>query len=225
MTTFAAVGQDTNRNAATAADQPLITADGTPLAQRLAQVNRAAQMKALMFVLPILLFTLLLFVYPLIKVMTLSVTDDVIATEMPLTTLKLKTWDPATGLPSEEIFAAAVEDLKGARERQSAGKIGANMNHVYSGARSAAMSAARASARLEAPFAKSLPEANEAWGDPRFWVILKSLGTAPTALHYLNAVDRTRDGQGSIAQISEDQRIHVKIFWKTLWLSGLLLRR
>ena len=179
-------------------------------------------MKALMFVLPILLFTLLLFVYPLIKVMTLSVTDDVIATEMPLTTLKLKTWDPATGLPSEEIFAAAVADLKGARERQSAGKIGANMNHVYSGARSAAMSAARASARLEAPFAKSLPEANEAWADPRFWVILKSLGTSPMALHYLTAVDRTRDGSGAIARISEDQRIHVQIFWKTLWLSGLV---
>lgn len=221
MTTIAAVGSAGDRVAVGAA-APLVTADGTPLAKRLAQVNRRAQLKALMFVLPILLFTLVLFVYPLIRVLTLSFSDDVIATEMPLTTARLKSWDPTTGLPDEATFAAAVADLKAARERQSAGRIGAQLNHVYSGARSATMSAARASGRLEAPFATSLPEANEAWRDPRYWVLIKSLGSNATSIFYLNALDRTRDGKGAVVQIAEEQRIHLTIFWKTLWLSALV---
>ena len=225
MTTIAGVGTNTTallRAAARTAPVEQLAADGTRLSRKLAAANRRLQLRALLLVLPILLFTLILFVAPIAQVVGLSLSEPTLASEMPLTSSKLATWDASAGLPSEDVFAAAVADLKAARERQTAGKIGAVVNHAYSGARSVMVSTSRAAGRLEAPFRKSLVEANEAWGDPRFWVMLQTLSQPSTSIFYLNAVDRTRDGTGSIVGVPENQRIHLFLFWRTLWISAFV---
>ena len=43
-----------------------------------------------------------------------------------------------------------------------------------------------------------------------------------TSSFYLAAVDRKRDTDGSIIQVDENRRIYVQLFWRTLWLSGLI---
>lgn len=202
-------------------DAPLTAADGTPLARKLAQATRRARIKAFLLVLPILLFVIAFFVMPIVQMLRLSVVDSVIRTEMPLTSAKLLAWD-GRGLPDETTFAAAVQDLKSARERQAAGRIGLQLNHVYSGARSVMVSTARAAGSLEAPYKKSLMERNEEWGDPRMWIALRSLASTPTSMHYLNAVDRTLGPDAVVEQVPENQRVHVTIFWRTLWLASVV---
>jgi putative spermidine/putrescine transport system permease protein len=204
-----------------AGEAPLVAADGTPLAKKLAQVTRRAKIRAFLLVLPLLLFIVLLFVVPIGQMLLLSAYEPTFATEMPRTTKELATWDQKA-LPGEATFKALVDDLKDLRERQAAGKVGAAVNHVYSGARSLFVSTARGADSLEAPFAAAVIEKNEAWKDPVLWATLASLSKNPTSLYYLNAVDRTLDAEGRVVRVPEDQRIHIWIFWRTLWLSGLV---
>lgn len=197
---------------------PALIVDGVPLARRLAQVNRRARWRAFLFVSPLLLFLLVFFIAPIGEVLWLGVSDATISSELPLTTVELARWDGASP-PSEAMFAALVQDLRAAKKRQSVGKIGAFVNFSWSGARSLFTSAARKADGMEAPFKAAMLAANGDWGDQRLWVILKSLSQPVTSLNYLNALDRTLDAQGSVAQVGEDTRIHIYIFFRTLWIS------
>jgi putative spermidine/putrescine transport system permease protein len=200
-------------------DGPLVAHDGTPLAQKLAEVTRKARIKAFLLVAPLLLFVILFFVVPIGQMLRLSIADPVISAELPLTTGQLAKWN-GQDVPGEEVFAALVADLKDAKERQATGKIGAQVNYIYSGARSLFVSAGRSVGSMDAPYKATLIEKDAAWGDPVLWTMVKTMSTTP--IHYLNAVDRTLDGKGSVTGVPEDQRIHVTIFLRTLWLSLLV---
>jgi putative spermidine/putrescine transport system permease protein len=204
-----------------APDALLLAHDGVPLAQKLAQVTRQARIKAFLLVAPLLLFVILFFVVPIGQMLRLSIADPVISSELPLTTVQLAKWN-GQDVPGEDVFAALVADLKEAKERQATGKIGAQVNYIYSGARSLFVSAGRGVAELEAPFKKALIEKDATWGDPVLWTMIKTMSKSTTPIHYLNAVDRTLDGKGAVTPTPEDQQIHVKIFLRTLWLSGLV---
>jgi putative spermidine/putrescine transport system permease protein len=200
---------------------PLVAADGTPLAKKLAQATRRARIRAFLLVLPILLFLGIFFVVPLGQMLWLSLSDQVVSTELPLTTAQLARWSGG-GVPDEEVFAALVADLKSARERQATGKIGAQVNHVYSGARSLFVSAGRSADTFATPFKPALIEKDPTWGDPKLWALIKSLSRPTTSIFYLNALDRTLGERSEITPVPEDLRIHLPIFWRTLWLSGLV---
>jgi putative spermidine/putrescine transport system permease protein len=219
MTTLAAV--TVKSDAVPADDGPIVTADGTPLAQKLAQVTRRAKMRAFLFVLPLLLFVILLFVVPIGQMLLLSVSEPTFSSDMPRTSRALATWDHKS-LPGEPTFKALLDDLKDLRERQAAGKVGSAVNHVYSGARSVIVSTARNADSFQAPLAQAVIDHNETWKDPVLWATLASLSRNPTSLYYLNAVDRTLDAEGRAVSVPENQRIHVWIFWRTFWLSALI---
>jgi len=197
---------------------PILAADGTPLDKKLAQVTRRARIRAFLLVAPLLVFVLIFFVTPIMQMLRLSTGDDMIATELPRTTVALRNWDQRA-LPGEDAFAALIADLKDARERQATGKVGAKLNYVYSGARSLFVSAGRSAGSMEAPFRQQLIEKDAQWGDPTLWVMLKNSSQPYTSINYLNALDRTLGPTGSIERVPEDQRIHMTIFVRTLWLS------
>ncbi len=224
MTTMAGLAPDAKPTTrfpqlgAAAPTGPLLAADGMPLDKKLAQVTRRARIKAFMLVAPLLLFVLIFFVTPILQMVRLSTGDDMIATEMPRTTAALKSWDQKA-LPDEATYAALMADLKDARERQATGKVGAKLNYVYSGARSLFVSAGRSAGSMEAPFKPQLIEKDPLWGDPTLWVMLKNASQPSTSINYLNALDRTLGPTGNVIQVPEDQRIHITIFMRTLWLS------
>jgi putative spermidine/putrescine transport system permease protein len=197
---------------------PILAADGMPLDKKLAQVTRRARIRAFLLVVPLLVFVLIFFVAPIVTILRLSTGDTVIATELPRSGVALRAWDQ-TALPDEAVYAAMVADLKDARERQATGKIGAQINYVYSGARSLFVSAGRSAGSLEAPFKQALIDKDPQWGDPTLWVMIKTTTQAYTSINYLNALDRTLGPTGEITRVPEDQRIHVTIFIRTLWLS------
>lgn len=197
---------------------PLLAADGVPLDKKLAQVMRRARIRAFLLVAPLLVFVLIFFVTPIFQMVRLSTGDAMIATEMPRTTAALKSWD-MKALPEEATYAALIADLKDARERQATGKVGAKLNYVYSGARSLFVSAGRSAGSMEPPFKPQLIEKDSLWGDPTLWVMLKDASSPPTSINYLNALDRTLGPTGDVIQVPEDQRIHITIFFRTLWLS------
>lgn len=226
MTTMASLAPDQaprgmQAMAAAVKSAPLLAADGMPLDKKLALATRRARIKAFLLVAPLLVFVLIFFVTPILQMIRLSTGDTLIATEMPRTAAALRHWDQKA-LPGEEAFAALVADLKDARERQATGKVGAKINYVYSGARSLFVSAGRSAGDMSAPFKQALIDKDPQWGDQTLWVMLKNSAQPYTAINYLNALDRTLGPTGAVVQVPEEQRIHITIFFRTLWLSFIV---
>lgn len=208
-------------NVATDSQGSLLTADGTPLAKRLATVSRRARVRAFLLVLPLLVFVLLLFVAPLAQVFWRGVSNPVVPTVFQRTLDRLALWS-GSDAPGEDVYEALVLDLVENRSRPAPGQIFDQVNHVYSGARSLISSTMRKAPELEKPFKKSLVEVDERWADPALWRIIRSLGNRPTPLYFLNVSDYTLDANGNVIGVPEEIRVHNLILWRTIWLSFLV---
>jgi putative spermidine/putrescine transport system permease protein len=64
-----------------------------------------------------------------------------------------------------------------------------------------------------------LIKANKGWGEVRFWQSLVLMKDARTMGYYLNAFDRRYDVDKNIILRSEERRVYVMLWWRTLILS------
>ncbi|CAM3035819.1 putative spermidine/putrescine transport system permease protein [Paracoccus aminovorans] len=197
----------------------LRTADGQPLTRALARSSRRARRRAFLLVLPLLLFILLTFVLPIGQMLQRSVKNDGFSANMP----QLSAWfhdHPHGTQPDDAAWAALAADLTAAAESRTIGIVGTRVNYDMPGTRSLFTSAGRkARGGLEPPYRESILEMDAKWGDPKLWSVMREASSAYTANFYLAAVDRTRDDDGKIVQAPEQQRIYLKLFLRTFWLS------
>ena len=213
----------------THADQPdqgqepelLRTADGLLLQTALNRVSRRAKIKAFLLVLPLLAFILVSFVAPIGQMLLRSVNNDQFYSNMPELTLWFA--DKEFGVePDEMAFTALAADLTFAAKERTAGSVGTRVNYDLPGSRSLFTSAARKAKGLNPPFKDAFIKINKDWVDPELWAAMHAASATYTSSFYLAAVDRKRDTDGSIIQVDENRRIYVQLFWRTLWLSGLI---
>ena len=213
----------------THADQPdqgqepelLRTADGLLLQTALNRVSRRAKIKAFLLVLPLLAFILVSFVAPIGQMLLRSVNNDQFYSNMAELTLWFA--DKEFGVePDEMAFTALAADLTFAAKERTAGSVGTRVNYDLPGSRSLFTSAARKAKGLNPPFKDAFIKINKDWVDPELWAAMHAASATYTSSFYLAAVDRKRDTDGSIIQVDENRRIYVQLFWRTLWLSGLI---
>ncbi|MCC0041878.1 MAG: ABC transporter permease [Rhodobiaceae bacterium] len=201
---------------------PLLAADGTPLKKKLAQTTRHAKTRALLLTAPLVVFLLASFVFPIGQMLWRSIHNPEFSDVFPKTAVALKQWD-GKGVPGEDIFALAVEDLKKAREDRTIGRAATRVNYELPGSRSLFTSTARKVTKIDGPpFKEKLIEIDKDWDDPVLWAILKRVSSDYTAGFYLAAVDRKYDVDGNIVAEEEVQQIYVKLFLRTFWMSGLI---
>lgn len=197
----------------------LKTADGQPLAKALARSSRRARRRAFFLVLPLLLFVLITFVVPIGQMLQRSVKNDGFSANMP----QISAWfaeNPAGTEPDEAAWTALATDLQASAEARSIGVVGTRINYDMPGTRSLFTSAGRQVRRgIEPPYRETLLEMDEDWGDPQLWSVMRQASSPYTANFYLAAMDRTRDEQGDIVQVPENQRVYLMLFMRTLWLS------
>src|SRR5687768_1784081 len=92
-------------------DGVMRAADGTPLKTALQRAMFRDKFRAFLLVAPLLLFIILSFVVPIVVMLYNAVHDPDVAENLPQTVVALQQWD-GKDLPSEEVFAAFVTDLK-----------------------------------------------------------------------------------------------------------------
>ncbi|MEM6665466.1 MAG: ABC transporter permease [Pseudomonadota bacterium] len=206
---------------ASSSDEPLRAADGTPLKKRLAISMRRARFRAFLLTAPLLVFILLTFILPIGQMLGRSVNNDTFPANMPRVTEAIQVWDGET-LPDESIFEAMVMDIREAREARTIGRVATRVNYDAPGTRSAFTKAGRRAARMEAPFTDALIAVDDEWGKIETWSAVKQAASAVTPNFYLAAVDRKRDGDGSIIMQDENRQIYVQLFWRTFWMSALI---
>jgi putative spermidine/putrescine transport system permease protein len=213
MTTTAA---DTQGNA-------MVTADGTPLKTSLARALRRKKLRTLMLVAPLFLFILFAFFIPIGDMLFRSVENSIVAEILPRTVDALRTWDENSGeLPDEAVFTALVEDMREGYANRTINKAGLRLNYEKSGLSSMFRSTARKSKAMEPPLKEAVIKSNKRWGDVANWRIIKRESDEYTPSYYVAALDLSFNDAGGIVSKPRKESIYLKLFWRTLWVSGLI---
>ena len=210
-------------NANTINNPPLVTADGTPLKVSLGRAKRKAKIRALLLVAPLFAFILLTFFIPIISMLMRSVENDVVSDTLPRTAPLLAQWDVDSGeIPDEAVFAALATDFVEANKTKTAGKPGRRLNYEKPGFSSMFRKTARNAKKFEPPYQAAFIKTDKKWADLAYWRVLQREMRTTTDAYYLAAIDAGYDSEGNRAFNEPGKRVYVKLFWRTLWMSGLI---
>ena len=195
-------------------------------AGRLARTHRKTerrQPRSWVLVAPLFMFIAVMLLVPIGMLLMRSFHDPLVAETLPRTLAELETWDAATGPPPEAAFAALRQDLLAASEQGTLGPLAGQLNQDAPGARSLLIRTARQVARAEHGPSRPLFEAgNPAWKDVVLWGAIRNAGSRYTSNYFLAVFDLMLDPSGKIVQKPEDQRVSVKLFIRTLWISVVI---
>jgi len=181
-----------------------------------------SQLKTLGLVAPLVIFVGVTFVAPLATMLMRSVHDPVVADALPQTLHLLEEWD-GNELPNEVVYATLGGEIKQAFEERTLGQMAGRVNRVQSGFRSVVTRTARElRSEPRGPWNVSMIQIDSAWADPATWNAIKVTGQRFTSRHYWNALDLQILADGSIVKQPEERRIYIRLFLRTLLVSGII---
>ncbi len=199
----------------------ILTTEGIPLKISLKKAERKNKIRAFALVLPLLLFILITFVFPIFNMLTRSVDDKHINTVFPKTFEIYKQWDQKE-LPSEEMYATIFNEVMTAEKRQI-GKASTRMNYSKSGWKSLIKKSKRKFKKIkEGPYKEKMIAIDKRWGKMEFWQAMGQMVDPYTAGYYLNAVDLKYDSNRKIVQQPKKRRIYNHTWIKTFKVSILV---
>ena len=186
------------------------------------RLRRAELRKKLLYgtlILPLALFVLLVFVWPIASLMTKSVENPEVHDNLPQTLRALKAWD-GREVPPEAAFKALAGELEAARGSPAIAAVAKRLNREETGYRSLIMKTARKLPLAEGEPARSaLIEIDERWGTVEPWQAIKRSGSATTAFYLLAAIDRSVDAKGDIVTAPPEEAVYVDVLARTFWMS------
>ncbi|WP_299618804.1 ABC transporter permease [uncultured Tateyamaria sp.] len=186
----------------TAANGPVLAADGSPLKRSLGRALRRQKLRALALVAPLLIFVLITFIFPIASMLFRSVQNDIVSNTLPYTVQALANWDASTGdLPPEQVFEAMYFDMFLAAEAKRHTRLGTRLNYEQTGVSSLFRQSGRKLDDLGKDIEKPMNRLNAAWKDGETWYSIFDAGTdsADTQLLQVqrNRVAALTDGPAS----------------------------
>ena len=205
-------------------DSVLRTADGVPLKTSLRRATARRRVRTFLLVVPILGFLLITFVFPVIDMLFRSVDNQIVSSVLPRTTLAIQNWDPGSEqLPPEIVYKALVLDIQESFKVKTLGRAGRRLNYEKSGVMSLFRKSGRRAKRItEAPFKDQVIAVDERWADLAIWQLIYQESSKVTESYFLSAADLRVDYKGEISWKAEERRIYLFLFYRTLWMSGLI---
>ena len=208
----------------TTTDDVMRTADGVPLKISLQKALARSRVRALLLVLPLLAFVLVFFLFPIGHMLVRSVDNRIVASVLPRTIVAIQDWDPdRTGLPDEAVFEALVHDLQTGFEKKTLGRAGRRLNYEKPGMSSLFRRSGKRAARITGPpYREQVLSIDKRWGDISTWRLIHRESSALTRSYFLAAADLKLSDRGAIVRQPEPRRIYLTLFYRTLWMSGLI---
>ncbi|WP_051082540.1 ABC transporter permease [Uliginosibacterium gangwonense] len=186
------------------------------------QLRRAERMKKLRYgalILPLALFLLLTFVWPIAALLKRSVDNPEIVGAFPVTSSLLHNWN-GKALPDEATFVAFADELGKTKGTPPLAAAAKRLNMEQPGFRSVMMHSARAMPPETGTSPKdALIAADSRWGEIATWQFLARNASPYTARYLLASVDRKYDEQGNIVAADEDEAIYVDVLVRTFEMS------
>ena len=203
------------------AKDEILTTDGIPLKVSLRRAERLNKIRALTLVLPLALFIIITFAFPILSMLLRSVDDKQINTVFPKTFEVYKQWD-RKDLPPEELYATIFHEILNA-EKLQIGKASTRMNYSKSGWKSLLKKSKRKFKKIkEGPYKEQMIKADKRWGQIEFWKALGEMVDPITFGYYLNAVDLKYDSEKNVIQQPENRRVYNSTWFKTVKVSVLV---
>lgn len=176
------------------------------------------RLRALALIAPLLVFLGLFFVWPLVTVITQSVSDPAVSRVLTRTAAEIGSWD-GESVPGPEIQAAFRADLAANTDEMAMGDVTRRLNSSKSGFRS--LMGKTIPAVQENPDA-DLAAIDKRWADPAYWKAIQDNASPYTDAFLLASLDLERDSSGSIASMAEGSSANSTILVRTLWISALV---
>ena len=156
-----------------------------------------------------------------------SLDNSMVSKLLPRTTAALADWNPAeTELPPEEVYRAALADIKEGAEAKTINRVGQRLNYEQTGASSLFRRTARKVLGTDLDSIESAKEhligIDRKWGSPDIWKLTRIYSDELTLGYYLSALDMQYSLDGKIERRSENKRIYMSLLWRTLLLSALI---
>jgi putative spermidine/putrescine transport system permease protein len=203
-------------------DGVMRAADGTPLKIALARAQRREKIKAMGVVAPLFAFIVLSFIAPILVMLYNSVYDPDVAENLPSTVVALQQWD-GKDVPSEDVFAAFVTDMKSAQKNRMVAMVGKRLNYEMSGIRSKVITTGRQVATLETgPYKNAVIAIDKVWGEPDTWATIKRSSSVFTPFYLLAMMDLRQGADGSVERVPAERAVYVDILKRTLGISLLV---
>jgi putative spermidine/putrescine transport system permease protein len=162
---------------------------------------------------PLLAFVVLFFLWPLVAMTTVAVSDPTVARALPATAEAAAGWDRATP-PTPELQAALVSDLRALTDQQVLGDVTRRLNSAQAGFRTLMGKTVTAVRASDGPV--DLMAVDKRWSDPAFWrAVADAAGSAYTDRNLLAAVDLARDTAGDIVALPADASANRAIMIRT----------
>jgi len=193
--------------------EKILTTDGVPLEISLKKVERRNKTRAFLLVLPLLLFLLVAYIWPILNLFTRSVDNTLLSDLLPQTSKILDQWD-GNEIPSEEIYKTFYIDLNEAHKIKKSGKVSTRLNYAKNGFKSLINKTRRKLKNFEDEnYKEQFIDINKKWGELEYWQAMKVAMPRYSVDKYLNSFDLEQNFKGEIIQKPEERRIH-----RTLWL-------
>ena len=200
---------------------PILTTDGVPLKFSLQKAERKNKIKAVVLVLPLILFLLITFIIPIVDMLMRSVDDRHINTVFPETFEVYQNWD-RQDLPPEKVYEAMFFEVLESKGF-NIGKASTRMNYSKSGWKSLLKKSKRKFKTIEeGPYKEQMIAFDKRWADPTYWQALGEMVDPVTMGYYLNSVDLRYDMNKDIIQQPENRRIYNKTWFKTFKVAFLV---
>jgi putative spermidine/putrescine transport system permease protein len=182
---------------------------------------------SLLLVAPLLIFTIVVFLLPIVTILTNAVASPEVSRGLPRTSLALAGWHPADrNLPGGEVFDALAQDLaeKSPERTRAVAAAARRLNYEVGGFRSLIVSTERAvkkSADDAGNWRERLIGMDGRWGDIETWQALRRAAPAHTPFYILSALDMRQAADGSIGMVPENQRTYVAVLMRTLKVAAV----
>ena len=222
--------------------EPLLTNDGVPLKESLRKSLRRTKIRSFLLILAPLSFLLFMFVAPIGSLLSRSIDDIKINEAFPQTFAQYEEWEDKSQLPSEEMFAAVINDIRVTIKIKDSegnvigknllGRSGTRMTYEFSGWKSLINKTVKEALKVdkkskealkpfkwEAPYKEKMIKRDKRWAKVEFWQSLGAMKDPYTMGYYLNAVDLKYDANKNIVQKAEYLRIYKTIWVRTLKVS------
>lgn len=181
-------------------------------------MKRGAGIRALLLVSPLLAFVAFFFVWPLITVISQSVSDPSVSRVLTRTAEIIGDWD-GTGVPPAEVQAAFRADIVANTDDMAMGDVTRRLNSAQSGFRSLmgkTIPAVRENPDID------LAQIDDRWGETAFWLAIQNNASPYTDAFLLAALDLERDRSGAITAMPPGASANATILVRTLWIATVV---
>ncbi|MGO4668301.1 ABC transporter permease [Bosea sp. 2RAB26] len=179
----------------------------------------SARLKALLLVLPLVVFLGLFFLWPLWMMVSTAVQGGTVRLAFPQTATAIANWDGA-GPPSAALQAALVRDLRTDTPQERFGDAVRTLNSQQAGFRTLLPRTARAVREAGEADVVDLVALDPRWSEQGYWLALKRSMPAYTDANLLAAVDLKRNDEARIEPVEADFAVNRAIMLRTFVIAG-----